>query len=109
MTSEADRLPDTVPPRHARRRQRAWRLLLTYVGPHRWTLLAGWFLCVLAGVAALAQPMVAKLVIETLGQSRSLAGPVMLLTALTVAAALLSAAGAYLLGRAAESVVLTAR
>ena len=53
--------------------------------------------------------MVAKLVVDSLGQQRSLVGPVALLTALTVGGALLSAAGTYLLGRAAESVVLTAR
>ena len=53
--------------------------------------------------------MVAKLVVDTLGEQRSLVGPVALLTALAVGGALLSAAGTYLLGRAAESVVLTAR
>jgi ABC-type multidrug transport system fused ATPase/permease subunit len=84
-------------------------MLLGYVSPHRWTLLAGWLVGIVAGVAALAQPMVAKMVIETLGQRVSLVGPVALLTVLTVAGALLSAVGAYLLGRAAESVVLHAR
>jgi ABC-type multidrug transport system fused ATPase/permease subunit len=64
---------------------------------------------VLAGAAALAQPMVAKLVIEALGEHRSLTGPVALLAGLALIGALLSAAGAYLLGRAAESVVLSAR
>ena len=53
--------------------------------------------------------MVAKLVIDTLGQRRSLVGPVVLLTGLMIGGALLSAAGIYLLGRTAESVVLTAR
>ena len=62
-----------------------------------------------AALASLAQPMVAKLVVDTLGQRRSLVGPVALLTGLTVGGALLSAGGIYLLGRAAESVVLTAR
>ena len=72
-------------------------------------LLAGGLLGFLGGLATLAQPMVAKLVVDSLGQHRSLVGPVALLTAATVGAALLSAAGIYLLGRAAESVVLTAR
>ena len=71
--------------------------------------MTGWLLGACAGAAALAQPMVAKLVMESLGRRRSLAGPVALLAALTVAAALLSAASAFLVGRAAESVVLTAR
>src|SRR3954454_1486083 len=110
VTTSAGRGPDAAPRRRVRRRrQPPWRLLLTHVGPHRWTLLAGWFVGVLAGAAALAQPMVAKLVIEALGEHRSLTGPVALLAGLALIGALLSAAGAYLLGRAAESVVLSAR
>jgi ATP-binding cassette subfamily B protein len=87
----------------------AWRLLLAHVSPHRWMLLSGGLLGFLAGLASLAQPMVAKLVVDTLGQHRSLVGPVVLLTGLTIGGALLSTAGAYLLGRTAENVVLTAR
>ncbi|HEX2774698.1 MAG TPA: ABC transporter ATP-binding protein [Micromonosporaceae bacterium] len=85
------------------------RLLLGYLSPHRWMLLAGWLGGILAGVTALAQPMVTKMIIETLGQRGSLAGPVALLAVLTVAGALLSAVSTYLLGRAAEGVVLSAR
>jgi ABC-type multidrug transport system fused ATPase/permease subunit len=99
---------DALLGRRARRRP-AWRLLLTHISPHRWTLLGGGLLGFLGGVAALAQPMVAKLVVDSLGQHRSLGGPVALLTALTVGGALLSAVGTYLLGRTAESVVLSAR
>ena len=84
-------------PRRRSRRQPAWRLLLAHISPHRWTLLGGGFLGFLGGLAALAQPMVAKLVIDSLGQHRSLVGPVALLTVLTVGGALLSAAGTYLL------------
>jgi ABC-type multidrug transport system fused ATPase/permease subunit len=99
---------DTVPGRRARGRP-AWRLLLAQISPHRWMLLGGGSLGFLAGLATLAQPMVAKLVVETLGQRRSLVGPVALLTGLTIGGALLSTAGTYLLGRTAENVVLTAR
>jgi ATP-binding cassette subfamily B protein len=53
--------------------------------------------------------MVAKLVIDTLGHQRSLIGPVALLMGLMIGGALLSTAGMYVLGRTAESVVLTAR
>jgi ATP-binding cassette subfamily B protein len=63
----------------------------------------------LGGTAALAEPMVAKSVIDSLAQQRSLLQPVLLLIALMVGGALLTAAGMYLLGRTAESVVLTAR
>src|SRR5918995_2525298 len=91
------------------RPQPAWRLLLTQVSPHRGMLVGGGLLGFLGGLAALAQPMVAKLVIDTINQRHSLVGPVALLTVLAVGGALLSAAGTYLLGRAAESVVLSAR
>ena len=103
-----DALADVLPARQVRR-QAAWRLLLGHVSPHRWTLLAGGLLGFLGGLAALAQPLVAKLVIDSLGGQRSLLSPVALLTALTVGGALLTAAGNYVLGRTAESVVLTAR
>jgi ATP-binding cassette subfamily B protein len=92
-----------------RRRQAPWRLLLAHVRPYRWTLLGGGLLGFLGGLAGLAQPLVAKLVIDTLGRQRSLLGPVALLTGLTVGGALLNAGGIYLLGRTAEDVVLTAR
>jgi ABC-type multidrug transport system fused ATPase/permease subunit len=91
------------------RRHGAWRLLLAHVRPYGWTLLGGGLLGFLGGLAGLAQPLAAKLIVDTLGQERSLLGPVMLLSVLTVGGALLSAAGIYLLGRTAESVVLTAR
>ena len=84
-------------------------MLLAHISPHRWTLVAGGFLGFLGGLAVLAQPMVAKLVVDSLGERHSLVGPVALLAVLTVGGALLSAAGTYLLGRAAESVVLSAR
>ena len=92
-----------------RRRTSALRLLLAYVKPYRWTLLGGGLLGLLGGLAGLAQPLLAKLVVDTLGARRSLLGPVALLAVVLVGAALLNAAGTYLLGRAAESVVLTAR
>jgi ABC-type multidrug transport system fused ATPase/permease subunit len=87
----------------------AWRLLLKRVAPYRWTILSGGLLGFLGGLASLAQPMVAKLVIDSLGQHRSLAGPVTLLAGVAAGGALLSMAGFYVLGRTAESVVLTAR
>ena len=94
--------------RRARRRP-GWRLLLTYLRPYRGTLLAGGLLGFLGGLAALAQPLLAKRIVDTLGERRAVLGPVLLLTCALLAAALLTAAGTYVLGRAAESVVLTAR
>jgi ABC-type multidrug transport system fused ATPase/permease subunit len=100
--------PADVVPRRRARRQPAWRLLLAHIRPYSWTLLAGGLLGFLGGLAALAQPLVAKQVVDTLGRG-SLLGPVALLCGLTVGGALLSAAGTYVLGRTAEGVVLTAR
>ena len=105
---DAEAPADVLPARRVNR-QPAWRLLLAHVGPHRWTLLGGGLLGFLGGLAALAQPLVAKLVIDSLGAGQSLLGPVVLLTVLTIGGALLTAAGNYVLGRTAESVVLTAR
>src|SRR5215218_8684092 len=107
-TVHGDPPADVLPGRRARRRP-AWRLLLGHVSPFRWTLLGGGLLGLLGGLASLAQPMAAKLVIDTLSQHRSLVGPVALLTGLTLGGALLSTGGIYLLGRTAECVVLTAR
>jgi ABC-type multidrug transport system fused ATPase/permease subunit len=106
--TEVDPPIDAIPGRRARR-QPAWRLLLAHISPHRWTLVGGGVLGFLGGLAALAQPMVAKLVVDSLGERRSLVGPVALLTGLTIGGALLNAAGTYLLGRATESIVLSAR
>jgi ABC-type multidrug transport system fused ATPase/permease subunit len=101
-------LTGDTPDRRVRQRS-ARRLLLEHVHPYRWTILGGGFLGFLGGLASLAQPMVAKLAVDTLGQHRSLAGPVALLAGVTIGGALLTMAGIYLLGRTAESVVLTAR
>lgn len=96
-------------PARGHRGRPALRLLLDHVRPHRRLLLAGGLLGFLGSLATLAQPMLAKLVVDSLGQDRSLVRPVALLAAALLAAALLTAGGSYLLGRAAESVVLGAR
>jgi ABC-type multidrug transport system fused ATPase/permease subunit len=93
--------------RHLRRP--ALRLLLQYVGPHRGLLLAGGLLGLLGSLAGLTQPMLAKVVVDSLGEHRPLTRPVVLLAAALLAAAVLTAGGSYVLGRAAEGVVLGAR
>ena len=95
--------------RRPTRRRPAWRLLLGHLRPYRRTLLSGGLLVFLAGLATLSQPLVAKLVVDFLGDRRPVLGPVLLLTAVVLAGAALNAAGTYVLGRAAESVVLGAR
>jgi ABC-type multidrug transport system fused ATPase/permease subunit len=104
-TSPTATPPTATPPRP----QAAWRLLLAHVHPHRWTLVGGGALGFLGGLGGLAEPLTAKLVVDAVGQHRSLLGPVLALSGLMVGGALLSAAGIYVLGRTAESVVLGAR
>jgi len=111
MTDQQALVVDAAaPPARSRRaHQPAWRLLLAHIRPYRWMLLAGGLLGFLGSLAALAQPLVAKQVVDTLGTQRSLLGPVVLLTTLAVAGSLLTAGSTYVLGRSAEGVVLTAR
>jgi len=85
------------------------RRLLTYTRPHLGALVFGTVLALLAGVAGLLQPLIAKQVIDALSANRSLLQPVLILAALVLAAALLGAANSYVLGRTAERVVLDVR
>ena len=109
MTADTTIAPDGRRADRTADRRAAVRLLLGHIRPHWRTLVAGGLVSVLGGLAALAEPMVAKLIIDTLGAQRPLVGPVTLLTALMVGGAVLTATGMYLLGRTAESVVLSAR
>ncbi|MDX2545993.1 ABC transporter ATP-binding protein [Streptomyces sp. WI04-05B] len=87
----------------------AWRLLLDYVRPHRWTLLAGALLSLATGAAGLALPLVARGLIDDLSHDRTITGALLLMSALVVGNAALGALGSYVLRRTAESVVLGAR
>ena len=99
MTAEALPYPDRA----------SWRVMYGYVRPHRLALLAGGLLSVISDATALALPLVVKLLISDLGQHRAVVGVLLLMTALVIANAALSAVGSYVLRRTAESVVLTAR
>ncbi|MGZ4650345.1 MAG: ABC transporter ATP-binding protein [Kineosporiaceae bacterium] len=85
------------------------RLLLAYTRPHLRARAVGSALARLAGVAGLLQPLLAKKVIDALSAGQALTGPVALLGALVVLAAVLSAGNSYVLGRTAERVVLDVR
>ncbi|WP_267241824.1 ABC transporter ATP-binding protein [Streptomyces sp. PR69] len=87
----------------------AWRLLLAYVRPHRWTLLLGALLALVTGATGLALPLVARSLIDSLSHDRSITGALLGMTALVLANAAIGALGAYVLWRTAESVVLGAR
>ncbi|MET7655113.1 MULTISPECIES: ABC transporter ATP-binding protein [unclassified Streptomyces] len=86
-----------------------WRLLLDYVRPHRWALLAGAALSLVTGATGLLLPLVARKLIDDLGHDRSISGALLALTALVVANSAVGALGSYVLRRTAESVVLGAR
>ncbi|MFJ9242175.1 ABC transporter ATP-binding protein [Streptomyces sp. NPDC101776] len=87
----------------------AWRLLLDYVRPHRWALLAGALLSLVTGGTGLLLPLVARGLIDDLSQHRTITGALLAMSALVVANAAVGALGSYVLRRTAESVVLGAR
>ncbi|MGA5837289.1 ABC transporter ATP-binding protein [Streptomyces pseudogriseolus] len=87
----------------------AWRLLLSYVRPHRWALLGGALLSLATGATGLALPLVARQLIDDLAHDRAVTGALLLMSALVIGNTVLGAVGSYVLRRAAESVVLGAR
>ncbi|MFF4802950.1 ABC transporter ATP-binding protein [Streptomyces sp. NPDC001351] len=87
----------------------AWRLLLAYVRPHRWALLAGALLSLVTGATGLLLPLVAKGLIDDLSHDRAITGALLAMSGLVVTNAALGALGSYVLRRTAESVVLGAR
>jgi len=52
----------------------AWRLLLDYVRPHRWSLLAGALLALATGASGLVLPLVARELIGDLSHDRPIGG-----------------------------------
>ncbi|MEU9346213.1 ABC transporter ATP-binding protein [Streptomyces sp. NPDC048278] len=99
----ADALPTKQP------KEPVFRLLLSYVRPHRWALLAGAALSLVTGATGLLLPLVARGLIDDLSHDRSITGKLLAMAALVVANAGVGALGSYVLRRTAESVVLGAR
>ncbi|WP_369264667.1 ABC transporter ATP-binding protein [Streptomyces sp. R35] len=87
----------------------AWRLLLEYVRPHRWALLAGALLALATGATGLVLPLVARGLIDDLSHDRPIGRALLGMAALVVTNAAVGALGSYVLRRTAESVVLGAR
>ncbi|MFF6918528.1 ABC transporter transmembrane domain-containing protein [Streptomyces sp. NPDC012466] len=87
----------------------AWRQLLGYVRPHRWSLFAGALLSLVTGATGLLLPLVARGLIDDLSHDRAITGALLAMSALVVANAAVGALGSYVLTRTAESVVLGAR
>ncbi|WP_406102258.1 ABC transporter ATP-binding protein [Streptomyces canus] len=86
-----------------------WRLLLGYVRPHRWTLLAGAVLSLLTGATGLLLPLVARELIDDLSHDRTITGALFVMSGLVITNAAVGGLGSYVLRRTAESVVLGAR
>lgn len=86
-----------------------WRLLLGYVRPHRWSLVAGAVLSLVTGATGLLLPLVAKGLIDDLSHDRAITGALLAMSALVMTNAVVGALGSYVLQRTAESVVLGAR
>ncbi|MET9088619.1 ABC transporter ATP-binding protein [Streptomyces sp. NPDC004237] len=87
----------------------AFRLLLSYVRPHRWALLAGAVLSLVTGATGLLLPLVARGLIEDLSHDRPITGKLLAMAGLVVTNTGVGALGSYVLRRTAESVVLGAR
>ncbi|GAA1988634.1 ABC transporter ATP-binding protein [Nocardiopsis rhodophaea] len=87
----------------------SWRRIWDYGRPHWKALLVGGLLSFLGGMTGILQPLVAKVVIEALGAGESLVRPLLVLTAAVIGGALISAAGAFVLERTGQSVVLAVR
>ncbi|MFV2120980.1 ABC transporter ATP-binding protein [Streptomyces sp. Act-28] len=99
--------PGAVTPRLPARE--TWRALYRHFRPHRAAVALGTLLALVGTVVGLAQPLAAKAVGVRLGRGEPLTGVLLGLTALVTAGTAASAAGSYVLERAAESVVLAAR
>ncbi|MEV6424544.1 ABC transporter ATP-binding protein [Streptomyces sp. NPDC051662] len=85
------------------------RILWSFARPHRRTLIHGLCLALLVSGLGLATPMVTKQVLDALGGSTSLAGPVATLLVLLVVGGAVSFRQWTLLGTLGERVVLEAR
>ncbi|WP_285773513.1 ABC transporter ATP-binding protein [Microtetraspora sp. NBRC 13810] len=80
-----------------------------HIRPQKWKLVGGGVLGFAGGLAGLAEPLVARSVIDAFGSGASLTGPIVTLAVLVLLGATISAAGSYVLERTAETIVLSAR
>jgi ABC-type multidrug transport system fused ATPase/permease subunit len=85
------------------------REMYAYIRPQRLALLSGGLLSLATGATGLLLPLVVRVLIGDLSRHRGLSAVIVLMCLLMVADAVLGAAGSYVLLRAAETIVLTAR
>jgi ABC-type multidrug transport system fused ATPase/permease subunit len=95
--------------RNLRNERASLRDMYAYIRPQRLALLAGAVLSLATGVTGLLLPLVVRLLIEDLSRHRGLTVVIVLMCVLMLGDAVLGAAGSYVLLRAAETIVLTAR
>jgi ATP-binding cassette subfamily B protein len=86
-----------------------WRQLLGYTRPHRVLLAVATTLGLLGTAAELVSPLVTRTVLERLGTTESMLGPVLLLVAVLVVGDLIGYVQTVLLGQMAEQVVRSTR
>ena len=96
---------DEAPPQPRARLSLLW----PYLRPHRAVLLLVTGISIVGAVLSVAQPAVVGLVINSVQDSKPLAGIVALLVVLVLATAVISGVQQYLLQRTAEGVVLDTR
>ncbi|AIG75848.1 Conserved putative membrane protein [Amycolatopsis japonica] len=85
------------------------KVLWSFARPHKGALAIGLVLALLGSATGLASPMVTKWVLDSLGSSASLAGPVLALLGLMLVGAVIWLAEWILLGTIGERVVLKVR
>lgn len=86
-----------------------WDTLWSFTRPHLRTLALGLFLALIGSAAGLASPMVTKWVLDSLAESASLSGPILVLVALMIVGSIISLWQWILLGTLAERIVLNVR
>lgn len=87
----------------------ALRILVKYARPYRLALILGGLLSLATAATGLALPLVVRELIGSLGDGAAVSGLLILMTVLVIANAAIGAIGGFVLERAGESVVLTAR
>ncbi|RKS10312.1 ATP-binding cassette subfamily B protein [Nocardiopsis sp. Huas11] len=85
------------------------RRLWDYARPHWRVLVVGTVFTFLGGATSLAQPLVARYVIDALGAGDPIVRPVLALTAVIIGGAIIGAFGAFLLERTGQGIVFDVR
>ncbi|TVL90956.1 ABC transporter ATP-binding protein [Streptomyces sp. SAJ15] len=86
-----------------------WRVLYEHIRPHRPVIALGALLSLVGSACALSQPIATKTLVDRLGDDEPIAGILLVLSALVLLGTAIEAVAQYVLERAAESVVFTAR